>query len=443
MNPKRVCSLVMAVVLAVSCFCIQADAATFTADVTTTSEALYLLNMDTNTAVFEQNSQQKMYPASTTKIMTYIVAVENIDDLNTTRILVDEEILAQLDGTDSSMSVAQYFTGEYVTAYDLLECMMIMSGNEAALLLASYVGDGSVQAFVDMMNEKAEELGCTGTHFTNPHGLHDEDHYTTAEDLAIITSYALTLPEFSEITNMTEAYLTVDADGDYPMTTTNYLIDETRGGDYYYEYAKGVKTGTTDEAGYCLVSTATKDGYTYMCVALGAPSVDSSGNEVTDNGAMTDSKTLYEWAFSTLENKTVITEDTIICEVAIELAWDKDTVRLVPQGSYSTLLPTDVESSSIDIQTDVPDSLTAPIIQGTVVGTATISYAGNELTTVNLIAEETVERSKLLYFLDIAKQILSSQWMIISIIAVVCLIVVYVIITIIYNSMRKKRKAKK
>lgn len=443
MNFKRGISILTVLALMISCFSMTASAAAFNIDFETTSKSLYLVNMDTDTVVYQNNAQEKMYPASTTKIMTYIVTVENVGDLKSTRVLVDDEVLSQLEGTGSSLSGLEAYSGEYVTVYDLLECLMIKSGNDAALLLANYVGDGSVQKFVDMMNDKAEELGCKNTHFMNPHGLHDDNHYTTAEDLVTMTRYALTLPEFSEISNSVTAYLTVDENKEYPLVTTNYMIDETRGGSYYYQYAKGIKTGTTDEAGYCLVSTASKDGYTYMCVALGAPSVNSEGEEVETNGAMVDSKALYEWAFGSLENKSVITEETIVCEVPVELAWDQDFVHLVPQTGYSTILPNDIESSSIDIVTDVPDSLTAPVLEGTVIGTATVSYANQELTTVNLVAEETVERSQMLYFLDKMKQIIQSKWMILSIIIVVVLFIIYAIITVVYNSKRKKKKNSK
>lgn len=443
MNFKRVTAFATALAMIFAFFTLSASAAVFNTDIETKSKAVYMLNLDTDTVVYEKNSTEKMYPASTTKIMTYIVTVENVSDLKGTKVIIDDKILSELDGTGSSVSGLEYFVGESVTVYDLLNCLMIKSGNDAAMLLANYVGDGSIQAFVDMMNAKAEELGCRNTHFMNPHGLHDAQHYTTAEDLAIITRYAQTLPEFNEISNSVSAYISVDKEQEYPLITTNYMIDETRGGDYYYKYAKGVKTGTTDEAGYCLVSTAAYGGYTYMCITLGAPSVDKDGKEIEDNGAMLDSKELYQWAFNNLELKSVIDEETPVCEIPVELAWNQDTVLLVPQGGYSTILPKDIENSSIDIATDIPDSITAPVIEGNVIGKATISYANHELTTVNLIAGETVERSKMLYFLDSAQKILKSQWMILSIVVVAVLFIFYIIITIIYNSKKKKNKKMK
>ena len=152
---------------------------------------------------------------------------------------------------------------------------------------------------------------------------------------------------------------------------------------------------------------------------------------------------MYEWAFNNLEIKTVIDEETPVCEIPLELAMNQDSVLLVPQSSYSTILPKDVDSSSIDIVTDIPDSLTAPVIEGNVVGKATISYANQELTTVNLIAGQTVERSKALYFLQTVKKIINSQWMIFAIIVVAVLFVIYAVITVAYNSKKKKKKKSK
>ena len=443
MRIRRFAAALVAVMMIVSCFALTVSAATFNADVDTSCKAVYMINLDTGITVFEKNSTEKVYPASTTKIMTYIVAVENVSDVKNTKVVVEQEVLDELLGTGSSLSGLNFFVGQAVTVYDLLNCLMIKSGNDAAVVLADYIGNGSQQKFIDMMNAKAEELGCKNTHFMNPHGLHDPDHYTTAQDLATIMQYAQTLPDFNEICGTVSTYLSVDSDKEYPLVTTNYLIDQVNGGDYYYEFCKGGKTGTTDEAGYCLCSTASNGGYTYMCIALGAPSVNSEGTEVETNGAMVDSKALYQWAFNNLELKTVIDEKKPICEVPISLAWDRDTVQLVPQGSFSTILPSDIESSSIDIKTDIPASLTAPVLEGNVIGTATVSYAGQELCSVNLIAAETVERSKMLYFLESAKKILRSRWMILAISIVVILFIIYIIITQVYNSKKKKNREMK
>ncbi len=443
MRMKRFAAAFIAAAVMIVSLTVSASAAVFMPDVDTTCKAVYMINLDTGIVVYEKNSTEKVFPASTTKIMTYIVTVENVPDVKNTKVVVEQEVLDELLGTGSSLSGLENFVGQTVTVFDLLNCLMVKSGNDAALLLAHHVGNGSTQTFIDMMNQKAQELGCKNTHFVNPHGLHDPDHYTTAEDLATIMQYAQTLPDFNEICGTVSTYISADTEKNYPLITTNYLIDQVNGGDYYYEPCKGGKTGTTDEAGYCLCSTASNGGYTYMCIALGSPSVNAHGEEVETNGAMVDTKKLYEWAFANLELKTVVDEKKPMCEVPISLAWDQDTIQLVPQGSFSTILPSDVESSSMDVRTDIPDTLTAPVLEGNIIGTATVSYAGQELCTVNLIAAETVERSKMLYFLESAKKILRSRWMILAITIVVILFIIYIIITQIYNNKKKRNKAMK
>ncbi len=443
MTIKRAAAIVLSLIIMISCCVVTADCATFSVNENLSASTVYLLNMDTDTVVVDINSDKKVYPASTTKIMTYIVTVDQVDDLKGTKVQIKQDVLDKLYGTGSSTAGLQYFVDKEVTVYDLLVALMVKSGNDAAMVLADYIGNGSIQKFVDLMNEKAEELGCTNTHFMNPHGLHDEDHFTTAQDLALMSRYALTLPDFNEITNTTTGYLSVDKEKEYPLITTNLLIDETRGGDFYYPYAKGIKTGTTDEAGYCLVSTASHNGYTYMAVVLGSPCVDKNGKEIETNGAMKDTITLYNWAFENLELKSVIDEQTPVCEISIELAWNQDKLLLIPQGSFSAILPKDVESTSIDISTSIPDSVVAPVVEGDVIGTATISYANQELTTVNLIASETVERSNILYYMEYARKILKSRGMIVAVCIVVVLLIIYIILTVAYNKKKNKNKRMK
>ena len=420
------------------------DAATFNIDFEPTTKALELINLDTNTVVYEQNSDQKMYPASTTKIMTYIVAVENISELDGTKITVSKKVVDELLGTGSSL--AGVLEGEELTAMQLLNCMMIPSGNDAALVLADYVGGGDSQKFVDMMNEKAKELGCTNTHFMNPHGLHDEQHYTTAQDLYLITKYAMTLPYFMEICSKT--YYTIPPTNQSPtertIYTTNMLLNQNAGGEYYYKYAKGIKTGSHDQAGYCLVSTAVKDGYSYMCIALGAPSVDENGNRISTNGAFLDTKKLYQWAFDNLEIKTILSDSESVANVPVTLAWNQDKLLLVPEKSYSTILPVDVEESSIILTPSLPESVEAPVKKGQVIGTAVLSYADQQLTTINLVAAESIERSEVLHSVDIAKGIFSSTWFLIIVFIIILLLIIYIILALIYNRKKKKlRKVKK
>ena len=162
----------------------KASAISYSIDFDINSKSVYLVNLDTGISVYEKFKDKKFYTESNTKFITYIIVTENIKDLDNTKVTVKQSILNRLNGTGSS--TAGLIGGETLTVTQLLNCLMIPSGNDAALVLADYVGGGSITNFVKMMNKKAKELGCENTHFMNPHGLHDPDHYTTASDLAKI-----------------------------------------------------------------------------------------------------------------------------------------------------------------------------------------------------------------------------------------------------------------
>lgn len=423
-----------------------ASAATFNIDFETNSAAIELINLDTDTIVYQKNADAKRAPASTTKIMSFIVVSEQIEDLENTQVTVTKEVVDRLLGTGSSLSGIK--ENDVLTVMQLLNCMMVPSGNDAALVLADYIGNGNADAFVELMNQKAQELGCVNTHFMNPHGLHDENHYTTAHDLYLITKYAMTLPHFTDITDQTRYTYTPaggpEANQERTLVTTNRLIDPNLDPSLYYRYARGIKTGSHDQAGYCLVSSATKGGYSYMCVALGSPSVDESGNKVTNRGEMIDSKNLYEWAFNNLEMKDVLNSEDSVGEIQLDYAWNKDKLLLVPAKNYSTIMPDSVDVSSVILTKNLPESVEAPIKKGDKIGTATLSYAGQKLATVDLVAAESVERSELLHSVDTVKSIFTSTWFLVIAGIILVLVLIYIVLALIYNRKKKNlRKVKK
>ena len=316
--------------------------------------------------------------------------------------------------------------------------MMVPSGNDAAMVLADYVGKGNIKTFVRMMNDKAKELGCKKTHFENPDGLHDKNHYTTANDLALMAQYALTLPEFSTITNTDTYYLKGD---EYPLVTTNYLIDENRGGEYYYQYAQGIKTGTTDEAGHCLVTKGEADGYSYLGVFMMNPIKDPD-----EYGTMIDAADLFRWALTELELNQVASSETPMCEVKVDLAWGKDSVQLIPERNINAIVPADYKDSDIVIDTNVPESIEAPINKGDVVGKATVYYKGPEakgkqkIGVINLVSSETIERSGILSVWSAVRNIIASNWFVLIIVIIIILLVIYIIISSVIKRRNRNRK---
>ena len=434
---KKIFTLIISAAIVLSAFfAVPVNAAEFQINFQTECKSVYLENLDTGIVVYTKEPEARRYPASTTKIMTYIITAENVEDFKNTFVTIKAKTLKLLEGTGSS--VAGLEPDEKLSIYQLLNCLMIPSGNDAALVLADYIGNGSIQNFVDMMNRKAEELGCTGTHFSNPHGLNDPNHYTTVSDMAKITKYALKMPDFEEISNTTYSECLGE---DRYLITTNYMIDENRGGSYYYPYAKGIKTGSTgNDSGYCLVSTAEKDGFSYLCIAYGAKYENEETEEYYENGAMIDSKKLYEWAFNKLEMKTVIDKNELVKEIGLKFAWNRDSIQLSPKESYSTILPTDVKLSSIDRVYDIPESIDAPVKLGDKVGTVTLSYADQELGKVDLVISETVERSELLIAMDAMKKIVTSIWFMMAVGVAVVLFFGYIILATIYNHRKRNSR---
>lgn len=381
--------------------------------------SVILKSLDTEEVLYSKDADTIRFPASTTKIMTYIVTVENVDDIENTKVEIRQDVISLLDGTGSSMSGLQDKIGQTITIEDLLYCLMLPSGNDAALVLADYVGGGSVETFIDMMNEKAEELGCENTHFMNPHGLHDENHYTTASDLLKIAEYALSTYKYTEISGTATHYCEGD---EYPIYTSNKMIDENRGGDLYYPYATGGKTGFTDEAGKCLVVTAEKDGYSYIFVALyGDP---FAANMVT----MEDARNLFDWAFDTFELRTVANTEVPVCNEKVLYSAGKNSILLSPESNFVTLMPVDTKDTDVEIVPQFEEELQAPINAGDVVGTALIKYKGEDYATINLVAADSVSRNDMMFFLGTFGKLVLSPWFIIVAIAFVCLLLIYIIV---------------
>lgn len=425
-------------------FCTVSANAAFSPDFEPKAQSVLMINLDTNTTIYSKQPDAKVYPASTTKIMTYIIATENIPDLDNTMITFTQQMADTLKGSGSSLAGLK--VGDVLTAHDLLYCMMVPSGNDAAVALATYVGGGDIQKFVDMMNQKAQDLGCTNTHFMNPHGLQDENHYTTASDLAKIAQYAMKMNYFDEITNTLRYTFTIK-DGPRKGTTawvdtTNFLINQNLIGstDYYYQYARGIKTGHTDEAGYCLVSSARAEGISYLCVMMNtqSPGTDSSGAVIHQE--MLDTRQLYRWAYQNFQLKQVLSASQATMEVPLDYAWGKDHLLLSPETTVSAILPNDVDPSNVEIVPDLPQSVAAPVKRGDQVGTAKLVYNGEEIGSVNLVSSESVDRSEWVHIITLAKRIVTSRWFVLIAGILVVLIIVYIVLTLLSH---QKKAAKR
>ena len=394
------------------------------------ANAAMLVSMDTDEVLYEKNADTRVYPASITKIMTTLLILESDKYNPDAKIAMTEEALDLISGTGSSVSL--FNAGVEFTQLDLVYMVLMSSYGDCALLAADYYG-GSVENFVAMMNTRGNDLGLTGTHYENPIGLHHEQNYTTARDTYTLTKFALQNETFKEVCESTRHTVNSSA-GTRVLSTTNFLQDNTT--NYYYQYAKGVKTGFTDEAGRCLVSTASYNGYNYMCIVFGCP--PNAKNHFTE------SKELYRWAFNNFEFKTVADVTTPVAEIAVEKSFDTDFVSLYVEKSFTSVLPKDANDSTISIvPKPTADTVSAPIKKGQVLGTADIIYAEKVIGTVNLVSNENIEQSFILNTLDIVGNFLTSSYMIVVYVLVGVIILIFVIAIIKMNSKKsKKRKIK-
>lgn len=257
-----------------------------------------LIECSTNRIAYEKNIDEKIYPASTTKILTAILTVEkcNMSDVVT----ITNDMVNQIPPEYTS---AHLKPGEKVTVEQLLNCLLIPSANDAGYALAIHIS-GSIENFANLMNEKASQIGCTGSHFTNPSGIHNVEHYSTARDMGLIGIYSLRYNEIQEIGKKTS--YTLQPENSYSRTfeTTNTLIKPSEKN--YYEYATGLKTGFTSPAGACIIATAQKDNMKFLAVVIGAPESDSNLNYRD-----VDCKTLFEYGFTNFNEITKIDEKVI------------------------------------------------------------------------------------------------------------------------------------
>ena len=265
------------------------------------AKAALLIDLSTGRVVYEQDADERIYPASLTKIMTCLLALENgnLSDVVTVS-------SSALDGLDADSSVAGLQIGEQMTLENLLYCMMVVSGNDACNVIAEHIA-GSVTDFVRMMNQRAYELGCLNTHFNNPHGLHDESHYTTARDLSIITQAALKSENFRQIVDTYEYQLPDDnmRQNIPKLKTTNMLIYRSMSNALYYPRAHGIKTGYTSQAGRCVISEATGDGLDLLGIVCGAKTtVLESGDLLMEN--FTECASLFDYGFDNYSYLTLM-----------------------------------------------------------------------------------------------------------------------------------------
>ena len=388
-------ALLMSLMLAPSALAAGDEAPVLPAEPEILAKAALLVDYTTGSVVYAKNEHEELYPASLTKIMTALLTLEAIEE---GKLTMDQELTATasaLEGLPSDGSTAGIKVGETMSVRNLLYCMLVISANEACDILGENIA-GSVDAFVDMMNAKAEELGCENTHFANPNGLHDPQHYTSAWDMYLITRAAMEYEDFMTICD-TASY-TVPATNmseERKLYTTNHLLSNWRVIGYRDTRAHGIKTGSTDDAGYCLVSSAMKGSLHFVSVILGAERVEVDG--VGDIRSFSHTSRMFDYGFSNFTYKTIIDEMEAIQEVPVALS-KIDHVTVYPAETTEVLIPKVLEPEDLDRTIILQDPVDAPVVKGQKLGTLELSYDNVVYASIDLLAGFDVEASKLMTF---------------------------------------------
>ena len=396
---------------------------------TVNAKAAILYEVNTDTILMEQDADMKLFPASTTKLMTALIALEygNPDDVVT----VTSEAI---DGLYELGSASYLLNGEQISFMDLMRYLLIGSGNDAANALAIHVS-GSVEGFVDLMNNKAQELGMTNTHFVNPHGLHNEEHYTSARDLLTLAKVVMENEIIADLVAQDELVLPVTNKHDRTTTkyTTNHLISRKATNEYFYEGAIGGKTGTTTPAGLCLAAACVKGDYTYYSVVLGAEKVEGV------DGRFAETIKLFNWGAANWSQQVMLSSSEPIAEVPVRLSADQDAVVVRPSENITDMLPNTFETADLKLEYTLEEDVTAPVAKGDVLGSLTVKYEDKQFE-LDLVAADDVERSTMLYVLDRVTAFFTGTTFKIIVAAIVALIAILVAYAILINRKRAKRR---
>lgn len=379
-----------------------------------------LMDSATGKIIYEKNAYERMYPASTTKIMTAILALENCDLNDVATVSYNAIFTVPVGYSNANLQL-----DEELTIEQLLYVLLIPSANDAANVIAEHIA-GSVESFAAMMNTKANEIGCKDTHFVNANGVHDENHYSTAYDLALIGQYAMKNEIFRKIVSTTRYTLPITNKydkADRIFVTTNKLVNSKSS--QYYEYATGIKTGYTDTAKNCIVASAKKDSLELIAVIL-----NTTNDATTATNKFSDCKTLFDYGFNNYTNKLLCAKDAVYKVVSPSNASrETNSLNILYENDVNVFISSSDLNKDFSPEVELNNKLKAPIAKGTVVGK--ISYTIDDIKyTTNLIAGQDIE----------ANSVFS---IILKIVLIIAVLYIFTRILNYINGNKKKKKKRK
>lgn len=352
------------------------------------AKSAILIEASTGTIIYEKNSHEKLAPASMTKMMSMLLIVEAIEDgkLSWNQMITTSENASSMGGSQILLE-----TGEKMSVEDLFKGIAVASGNDAVVALSEAVA-GTEEEFVNMMNQRAKELGLEDTNFKNPHGLDTANHYTSAYDMAMIAKELVRHEKVLEFTSIYEDYLREDQENKVWLVNTNKLVK-------FYDGMDGLKTGYTKEAGYCLTATAKRGDTRFITVVMGEEDTKTRNSETTS---------MMDYAFGQYEVEKVLDKKRTVGTVRVEKG-KVDTIQLVPMDDVTILnkKSDQKKNSNYEVKTK---TITAPIKKGEQVGELILEVDGEEKRTVPLTVQESIEKANLLeVYLGHVKSILSGD----------------------------------
>jgi len=419
------------------------------------ARAVVLADAHTGEILYARNEHDRIDPASTTKIMTALLAIEALERGEVSisdQVTTSETALFDMIPTGASLELQ---VGEIISFEALLYAVMLRSANDASNVVAEHVS-GSVDSFLHLMNTRARELGAYNTNFTNTHGLTAYNHYSTAYDLFLITQYAISHPRFVELYALQErphaaSSMADGSEGRYAgiFVSTNRLTDPES--DYYFPGAHGVKTGFTSAAGLCLISTATRGDVSFLAVVMGVPvdvaEVEHTGETLVAESVnhFTQTAHLYEWAFYTFAYREVLSADTVLAIVPVEFGEEADSIDLITAEPIISLAR---EGTNLDhferevtlFHQEAGTTLSAPITRGDVLGEVTFTYGDRTFGPIALIAADSITLSRVEVIQHEVEETLQSGWVQFAVIAFIALFLLFVIGGIIRGVRKRKRK---
>jgi len=439
MKKYRFSSLLLVLALLGSLLCLPAGAADELGLYCTNA---ILVDANHDEVLYEKNAYDKAYPASMTKVMTALLVLEAMEEGTITpdTMVTVSDYAARKDFPDES--TANLKSGEQMSVLHLLYCLMLPSANDAAKALAEHLG-GSIDGFAEMMNQRSRELGCKNTHYLNPHGLHNENHYTCPYDVALTFMAAMEHELFLEIIS-TPSYTVppTNLKGERYFFNTNGLISNLYYSGHVYDKCIGGKTGSTDEAGRCLVSAAEDGEKLMVSVIMGSGPLEVDGK--TRQGQFVESTRLLEYGFTNFRRLTLSRPDEPVDKVAVTLSREADEVMVKPRGSLTLTLPNSISES--DIQSEITlfaDTVEAPVEEGQVLGSMRLYYEDREFGELELVAVTGVERSELLYKKLLAQQFLEEYGMRLAIGIGGAVVLLFVLILVLKSRKRRYRSSRR